>query len=202
MSTIINITAQKLVAIMTASFDARFEFAKSEENDNAMKFWSTQKKKYANANFQTALVKSGFDYALVKPIFEQIAITDKKDARFLANYAAEKVLKIVRFAAGADYIDPYSAAIVANCLTNSGKISAVGALRSLCRNIEIDALSTDSEAIKYCARVQASTASTQRSSTRQALMVLQLATINKGKKDETIILTDSGKALFDRIVNK
>lgn len=200
MSAITASSAQKIMSVMSAAFDSRFAAAKQDENENAMKFWVTQKTKYCNDNFAIALQKSGFDYALIKPIFENIALTDKKNARFLANYATEKVMKMIRFAAGADYIDPYSAAIVANCLTNSGKISAIGALRSLCKNIETDALSSEHEALKYCARVQASTASTQRSSTRQALMVLQLAAINKGKKDETIELTDSGKALFDRLV--
>lgn len=190
----------RLIDLLNASIDARFNAAKSEENDNQMKFFFKLKTAYAGQTSFAASIekahKNGVNYQTVKGAFAMVACTDKKAKEgYLAQYAAEKVCKMIRSQDDISKLDPYSAAIVANALFQSGKLSAKGALRALCNKIELDVLD-EQDIIKYCAKVEVTTASTQRSSTREALRVLGLATCAKGKKGDPVELTENGKQFF------
>ena len=196
-----QVNTARLIDILNASFDARFNAAKNAENDNQMKFFFKLKTQYAGQTSFAASIekahKNGVSYQTVKGAFSMIANTDGKGAKesYLAQYAAEKVCKMLRAQDDVSKLDPYSAAIIANALLQSGKLSAKGALRALCNKIELDILD-DQDLIKYCAKVEVTTASTQRSSTREALRVLGLATCAKGKKGDPVELTEEGKQFF------
>lgn len=199
--------ASKLVAILNASIGSRLAFAENERNNNAITFWSNMGKRYTTENFRNAVAvtldRKALDYATIKSAFALVGNTDKK-GDFLANYAFEKVAKLIRYSAGGEFsLDRYTSAIVANALieANAGKLTATGAMRSLVKFIESDDENANaSEIIKFCAKVKASTGSTQRSSTREALRVLNLATVTKRANDDAIILTENGRAFFNHLI--
>lgn len=95
-------------------------------------------------------------------------------------------------------LDEYSQTIVANALHNSGKLLSKSALVCLSSNIEYDELDAQ-DVLKNRMRKAATTAGTQRSSTRMMLDILELAQIKKGKKGDDIILTDKGRELMQGI---
>ena len=201
--------ASKLIAIAAASIRTRRNNAEQEQNDNAIRFWDNMEKRYTSDNFRNAvavvLERKSVDYATLKSTFTMLSTTDKKAGDgFLANYAFEKVAKLIRYGAGGEFsLDRYTSAIVANALLeqNGGKLSATGALRSLVKFVESDdAIANESELVRYCTRVKSSTGSTQRSSTREALRVLGLASVNKRANDDAIVLTENGRAFFGHLV--
>ena len=133
-----------------------------------------------------------------------IANATNHDAKACARdaFVAVKVnVKIVRMldAIGRGSIAPadeYSQTIIANALHNDGKIISKAALVCLSSNIEFDELDA-TQVIKNRMRKAATTASTQRSSTREALRILDLAQCNKGAKGDDIELTSKGRELIE-----
>jgi hypothetical protein len=120
------------------------------------------------------------------------------------NFIAVKVnVKIVSTlsAIGAKLVselDSYTATIVANALHNDGVIFAKSALVCLSKDITYNELEAV-QVIKARMRVAASTADTQRSSTRQMLNALELAVIHKRVKSDNIELTVKGHEVFSAL---
>lgn len=148
-------------------------------------------------------VKEGMkkiDNALFARIVENQKITHKASDDFLAVKVNVKIISSLS-AIGTKLVselDSYSATIIANALHNDGIIFAKSALVCLSRDIEYNELEAV-QVIKARMRVAASTADTQRSSTRQMLKALDLATCNKRAKGDNIELTAKGKEIFSAL---
>jgi hypothetical protein len=138
--------------------------------------------------------------------FGNIVSAQKNDKKGAGDFLAVKVnIKILRLldAIGsglASNIDDYTCTIVANALHNKGKIYAKSALVCLSRDIQYCANDL-TQVIKHRMGVVASTASTQRSSTRQALNALGLATVTKNKSEDDIVLTVKGADILANMIN-
>lgn len=184
-----------------AKFDALFNAIKarnaaqfSKDNDITLSFM------FKN---EESVVK-GIESLKADCLNSYIANTAQHDAKACArdSFVAVKVnVKIVRMlsAIGKGSIAPadeYSQTIIANALHNDGKIISKAALVCLSSNIEFSELDA-TQVIKNRMRKAATTASTQRSSTREMLRILDLATCNKGAKGDNIELTDKGRELIE-----
>lgn len=130
--------------------------------------------------------------------FVESQSTEKKGA---VNFTAVKVnVKILHFLSAlgeknANLIDAYSAAIINNTFSNDNMLSAKSAMITLCKNLEYDALDTV-QRIKSRCRVALTTASTQCSSSKESLRILQLTDGVKGARNANIILNADGVRAF------
>jgi hypothetical protein len=126
--------------------------------------------------------------------------TVKASDEFIGVKVNEKIFKTLD-AIGLKMVsklDGYTATIVSAALHNDGICFAKTALVVLCRDIEYNG-EEQSQVIKHRMRVAVSTADTQKSSTRMMLRALNLAVIDKRKKDDIITLTESGKKIFSAL---
>lgn len=137
---------------------------------------------YASAN--------GID---IKQLSDIISISDKKHSNYLAIYALQKVRKtLVACAQGlTNSLDGYTRTIVNNLVFSEQNNKS--ALVSLSRAHEFSEFDTQ-KTIKARYTCTAGTAGTQMSSTRQALKVLNIATVTKNKNADEFALTDSALA--------
>jgi hypothetical protein len=123
------------------------------------------------------------------------------------GFVAVKVnVKIVRMLAaiGCGNIanaDDYSVTIIANTLHNNGILFSKGALASLSSDIEYDAFDQQ-QILKHRKRKAATTAGTQRSSTRMMMIIMGLGDMTKGKCDDAIKLTEQGLQLLTALFEK
>ena len=202
--------SKKLQALFVSSLTARVahavELAKADEKKkNQVEFMGKMVNRVSDDSFNFALDKvlsdSKLDYQTLKHAFSSAAITTDNAVDYVAQYAIEKIIKCVFFGAGAETrLDKYSASIIANALLNNGRITSHGADRALIRFLDADALANNDEIVKYCARVEASTGSTQKSSTRQMMRFLGLGIITKKARNETIALSESGLQFFNGLI--
>lgn len=204
---------QELVNTIAAGIEARKQacIIASEENPkiaNQVSTWSKIAKRI-NTSFAVAVQQTGkaIDLSRFASTLPN-TMQHGNDSNFIAVYAVDKVLKMVQAVAlrdmrGLQKIDCYSAQIIANALANHDSISAKGALMSLSRQIEVGELETVSDKLVTRGRAAITTASTQRSSTREMLRMLGLADLTKGKRDEAITLDPvKVEALRDIFNNK
>jgi hypothetical protein len=146
-------------------------------------------------------IKAGmlkFKYETIEAWVNMQACDHKGSDKFIAVKANIKIARIL-YAIGAKMvsaIDDYSATIIANMLANDGVIFAKTALVSLSKGIEYHALD-QTQVIRSRMNKAESTATTQRSSTREALRVLGLAEVHKGMKEDPTKANEKGRALFD-----
>lgn len=126
---------------------------------------------------------------------------ESKGENFIAVKANVKIINILRSIGekSINHIDGYSMTIIANALKNDGVIFAKSALVSLSKDVEYLPLDT-MQIISARMRKAASTAVTQRSSTREALRVLQFADTVKGAKDDPTTLTVKGREVFEMLM--
>jgi hypothetical protein len=120
-----------------------------------------------------------------------------KGENFIAVKANVKIVNML-YAIGVrmlSKVDEYSVTIIANAFHNDGTMLAKSALVCLSNGIEYTEQDT-AQVIKYRMRKAESTASTQRSSTREMLRVLQLADIQKAHKGDSIPLNEKGKKIL------
>ena len=173
---------ETLVAAIVAAFGIRATAAPHQAA-----FWSTRAKD-TTAHKVGALLDAQVD---VRALADALAVSDKADARFVAKYAAEKVLKLADALAQGSLMraDRYTQSILLNARRLEA-LSARGALVALSRQIEWAETDAQQE-IKRYGSCEPTTASTQRSSTREALRVLNVGTITKGKRDDAITFADS-----------
>lgn len=180
-------------ANLFAAIESRNNATPSKDNLTAQKMMQKREK-----SVRAGMVK--IDNALFAEIVQNQATMHKASDNFIAVKANVKIISTLS-AIGAKLVselDSYTATIIANALHNDGLIFAKSALVCLSRDIEYSELETV-QVIKARMRVAASTADTQRSSTRQMLRALNLATINKRAKSDNIELTAKGKTVFSEL---
>lgn len=175
--------AQKQFEALQKSLNARIT---SAENENQAGNLRTELKQFTLPVIEYASAQ-GFD---IDALAKTIAKSDKKDADFLAVYALQKVRKtLTALAQGiTKSFDPYTRTILANLVhdTQNNKTALV----SLSRSIAFDEFDTQKK-ISTRYNCHAGTAGTQMSSTRQALRVLNIATVTKNRNNDEFALTDS-----------
>jgi hypothetical protein len=145
----------------------------------------------ASVNALAALEKiKSLDFDL-QAFAKRLAIHDKQDVQHVAIYAIQKVRKALFAIAqnSAKGFDKYSFSIVKNLATLQA-LDTLNAQRSICSKIEIDELA-QVQAVRVYHNCSPSTASTQASSTRMMLEVLNVCNVSKGKKGDSISFTDS-----------
>lgn len=123
--------------------------------------------------------------------------TNKTSDNFIAVKANVKVLNML-YAIGnkmLSHLDEYSQTIIANAFKNENTLFAKSALVCLSKGIEYTEFDV-AQVIKYRMRKAESTASTQRSSSREMLRVLNLAEIHKRIKGDNITLTEKGQTIL------
>lgn len=119
------------------------------------------------------------------------AITDKNAHDYVAIYAAQKIRKsLFALACGMTSVfDGYTNAIMSN-LVRLQSISNRGSQRALSNKVVFDE-DMQTEAVRSFKVCEPSTASTQASSTRQAMRFLNICNVIKSRKDDAMTLTDS-----------
>lgn len=169
---------------------ARDTVTPSRDNAIAQKMMIAREK-----SIKSGMIKISNEQA--QAIANNQSVTHKASDSFIAVKVNVKIMSTLS-AIGSKLVselDSYTATIVANALHNDGIIFAKSALVCLSKDIEYTELES-AQVIKARMRVAASTADTQRSSTRQMLKALDLAIIHKRVKSDNIELTAKGKELF------
>lgn len=171
------------VATLASAFATRIGQA---NNANLIKNLSVESRLFANDAIVAYMLESGID---VDALASMIAQHDKgAKSGFLAVYAMQKVRKILYACATGlkSTLDGYTRAIVQNLFEHE-KLSNKGALMSLCKSVSFGEFETV-EAVTRAYNCAPSTASTQASSTREALRALHIATCSKGAQREVFTL--------------
>lgn len=179
----INAQVKKSFDAMQAAIAARVQAA---DNDNLRKNLNTESRMLTLPQVEYAL-SIGID---MQAIANQISVSDKHAREYVGIYVLQKVRKTLAACAQGikNTLDPYTRTIVANlCESEQNNKSAQVALS---RSVEFDEFDTQ-KTIKARYNCAATTASTQMSSTRQALMILDAASVSKGKVNDEFALTDS-----------
>jgi hypothetical protein len=125
---------------------------------------------------------------------KQYAIFDSRAHDYVAIYAAQKIRKAVfALACGMTSVfDGYTVAILRN-LVKLQALSNRGSQISLSNKV-VFSEDMQTEAVRSFKMCEPSTASTQASSTRQMLRFMNICNVIKGRKDDSITLTDSSAA--------
>jgi hypothetical protein len=138
----------------------------------------------------------------VDTLAKRIAISDKVNRDFVAVYALQKVRKTIYALAlkSSAALDRYSFSILKN-LCDLQRLDNLNTQRAICSKIELDELAQE-QAVRVYHNCAPSTASTQASSTRMMLAVLNICDVSKGKKGDSIAFSDSAtskamQALFN-----
>lgn len=182
-----TVNAKNVLKSIQDAINTRIEHA---ENDNQRKNFRAELKMYNEAMISSALALE-ID---LKAISKQIAISDKKDTNYIAVYALQKVRKLLSASALnlTSQLDAYTRTILTNLVFDAQNNKT--AYVSLSKSIEFSEFDTQKK-MKARYNCNASTASTQASSTRQALKVLNIATVSKNKVNDEFALTESKIAL-------
>lgn len=192
------------------AIDSTIEIAQVDTRlyDALIKSISTRQARQPSKDNNTAITKMiDYEVAIKRAIplfdasvFEFIIKANSEGAKgdnFIAVKAQVKVLQALQSIGQnlVSILDDYSATIVSNALANNGVIFSKSALVCLSKDITYNELDSV-QIIKTRMSKLPSTASTQRSSSREMLRFLQLADIKKGVKGDDIKLTASGKQFF------
>lgn len=170
------------------SIQARIDAA---PNANQAENLSAEYRFFADKNGAIILEKVS-QYIDIAALAKQISIIEKSDSNFIAVYALQKIRKMIYSLANntKSYIDGYSNSILANMVSLQSEITNKSALVSLSKGIEYT--ETDKvQSIKRLISVAVSTASTQASSTRQMLRVLNIANVTKRKNSDEFTFNDT-----------
>lgn len=183
--------AQQAQALMLASIQVRVDAA---PNDNFKKNMLAEKNQFSGRNALLAIEKCialDVDFAALATAY---AITDKNAHDYVAIYAAQKIRKSVfALACGMTSVfDGYTQAIMSN-LVKLQSLSNRGSQRALSNKVVFDE-DMQTEAVRSFKVCEPSTASTQASSTRQAMRFLNVCNVIKSRKDDAMTLTDSQAA--------
>jgi hypothetical protein len=176
--------------IILAALQSRIDNA---PNDNQRDNLSAEYRFFADANGSVILDKCA---ALVdlQALAQKISICEKSNSDFIAVYALQKVRKMLYALANntKSFIDGYSNSIIFN-MVRLQELDNKSALVALSRAVEYTELDKVRD-IKRQISVAVSTASTQASSTRQMLRVLNIATVTKRKNGDEFTFTDNATA--------
>lgn len=179
-----------LQSIMLAAIKVRIDNA---PNVNQAENLETEYKFFADVNGAAILDKVS-SIVDVPALARKIAICDKSAPDFVAVYALQKVRKMVyALANGArSFVDGYSNSIISN-MVQLQELTNKSALVALSKSIEYSELDKV-QAIKRTINVAVSTASTQASSTRQMLRLLDVASVTKRKTGDEFTFNDTASA--------
>jgi hypothetical protein len=181
---------QALQAVIVQAIQTRIDNA---PNDNQRDNLTTELKFFSDANGAVILDKVS---ALidVQALASKISICDKSHADFVAVYALQKVRKMIYAFANnvKSFIDGYSNSIIYN-MVQLQELTNKSALVSLSKAVEYTELDKV-QAVKRQISVAVSTASTQASSTRQMLRLLNIANVSKRKNDDEFKFNDTASA--------
>jgi hypothetical protein len=182
--------AQDLQALMVQALQARIV---SAPNDNQRDTLTTELKFFADANGAVILDKVSAVIDVVT-LTQKIALSDKSHADFVAVYALQKVRKMIYSFANntKSFIDGYSNSIIFN-MVQLQELTNKSALVALSKSVEYSELDKV-QAVKRQISVAVSTASTQASSTRQMLRLLDIASVSKRKTDDEFTFNDTASA--------
>jgi hypothetical protein len=140
------------------------------------------------------MIDYGFDFAALN---DRLMNNDKQAVSaddYIALYALQKIRKTL-FALGQNIktaLDGYSLSILSN-LTRLQTLSTINAQRSISRAIEFD--ETEQQVLlKRLHNCAPSTASTQASSTREAMRLLNICIVHKKHKNDAISFCDNAQA--------
>lgn len=177
-------------SLMLASIKVRIDNA---PNVNQAENLETEFKFFADVNSAVILDKVSA-IVDVPALARKIAICDKSAPDFVAVYALQKVRKMVyALANGArSFVDGYSNSIISN-MVQLQELTNKSALVALSKSIEYSELDKV-QAIKRTINVAVSTASTQASSTRQMLRLLDVASVTKRKTGDEFTFNDTASA--------
>ena len=183
--------ANEAYALIVSAITARNARVESRDNDLTLEYLAKSEK-----GIKAGLMK--FSFSCIE-VWANMQTNDKKGAEnFIAVKANMKIVRII-YAIGSkmvSQIDDYSATIIANMLANDGVLFAKSALVCLSSNIEYSALD-QTQILRSRMHKAVTTASTQRSSTREALRVLGLADVVKGMREDPAKVTEKGSAVFE-----
>jgi hypothetical protein len=184
---------QKFATVQTqfaAAFVTRID---ASANDNMRAFLTKMSANFAHLS-DAQIEKSQALEIDLKALSARIAVSDKSDANFIAQYALEKVCKAMRalVSGSVGSLDKYTFSIVKN-LAKLQTLDNLNTQRALCSKIEIDELA-QAQAIKVYHNCSPSTASTQASSTRMMLEVLNICNVKKCAKGDSISFTETETA--------
>jgi hypothetical protein len=162
-------------------------------NENQAENLGTEYKFFADVNGAVILDKVS-TIIDVPALAKKIAVTDKSSADFVAVYALQKVRKMVYAFANntKSFIDGYSNSIIFN-MVQLQELTNKSALVALSKSVEYSELDKV-QSIKRQINVAVSTASTQASSTRQMLHLLNIANVTKRKNADEFMFNDTPSA--------
>ena len=181
---------QNLQSIVLSAIQTRIDNA---PNDNQRDNLAAEFRFFNDANGAAILDKVSA-IVDVKALADKIAICEKSNPDFVAVYALQKIRKMVyALANGArSFIDGYSNSIIFN-MVRLQELDNKSALVALSKSVEYSELDKIRD-IKRQISVAVSTASTQASSTRQMLRVLNIATVTKRKNGDEFTFQDNATA--------
>jgi hypothetical protein len=187
----VNTTASAdFQSLMLAAIKVRIDNA---PNVNQAENLGTEYKFFADANGAIILDKVSA-IVDVPELARKIAVTDKSSADFVAVYALQKVRKMLYAFANSikSFIDGYSNSIIFN-MVQLQELTNKSALVALSKSVEYSELDKV-QSIKRQINVAVSTASTQASSTRQMLHLLNIASVTKRKNADEFTFNDTPSA--------
>lgn len=183
-------TTDTLQAVILAALQVRIDTAPNENQRDTI---TTEYKFFADAN--GAVILNKVSHLIdVQTLARKISITEKSNADFVAVYALQKVRKMIYALANGvkSFIDGYSNSIITNMVTLQ-ELTNKSALVALSKSVEYTELDKV-QAIKRTINVAVSTASTQASSTRQMLRLLDVASVTKRKNGDEFTFNDTDTA--------
>lgn len=183
-------TTSNAQALILSALQSRIDNA---PNDNQRDNLSAELRFFADANGSIILDKVS---ALIdlQALAQKISICEKSHSDFVAVYALQKVRKMIYALANntKSFIDGYSNSIIFN-MVRLQELDNKSALVALSRAVEYTELDKVRD-IKRQISVAVSTASTQASSTRQMLRLLNVATVTKRKTGDEFTFQDTTTA--------
>lgn len=184
---------QKFATVQTQFANAFATRIDASANDNMRAFLTKMSANFAHLT-DAQVAKTQALQIDLKALSVRIACSDKSEPQFIAQYALEKVCKTLRalVSGSVGSLDKYSFSIVKN-LAKLQTLDNLNTQRALCSKIEIDEMQ-QAQAIKVYHNCSPSTASTQASSTRMMLEVLNICNVKKCAKGDCISFTDSDAA--------
>lgn len=183
--------AVRMQALLLEAIDARIVAAPS---DNFKKNMKTERDQLSGRNALIAIERCIELECDFEALARQYSISDARAHDYVAIYAAQKIRKAVfALACGMTSVfDGYTQAIVKN-LVKLQSLSNRGSQISLSNKV-VFTEDMQTEAVRSFKMCEPSTASTQASSTRQMLRFMNICNVVKGKKDDSITLTESRAA--------
>lgn len=177
-------------ALILSAIQARIDNAPNEnQRDNLVTEY-----KFFSDNNGAIIINKVSNIIDIQTLSRKISIIDKSNIDYVAVYALQKIRKMIYSLANntKSFIDGYSNSIISN-MVKLQEITNKSALVALSKSVEYTELDKVQE-IKRTINVAVSTASTQASSTRQMLNILNIANVTKRKNGDEFTFNDNETA--------